>query len=115
MSNTNTLNNKKYFLHTLINVFDVEPCFLLPVFSDGIELFFQVITNNVITDFEHAYLTEFSNCKMHHVFDPNPYTLQSNALYSIQIPNSAFFYGDSVSIVSYFSANISILKEHSIA
>lgn len=96
----------QYELYGLINVFDVNPTFLLPIFKKGEEYYFQDIYKNKINSFSRADLTQFKNCKIYNINDRYVFKVQCPAFYGIEKPNSSDYYiGDSTEIIRFYNEN----------
>ena len=97
----------KFRIHSFKNVFDVTPTFLLPVFTDGDNFFFQKIDKDIISDFVDAELRKFSDCPEHKFINENKtYSAGNEAVYAIGLPDRECFYGNRKDVEKYYYNNI---------
>lgn len=85
--------NAEYTLFALVNVFDITPAFLLPVFINDGKFYFQEIENDIIISFEEATVNEIFKCKLFQIKESINYKKGSRAVYAINSVNDLFFYG----------------------
>lgn len=104
--------NMSLYLSALINVFDVVPAFLLPVFSNGVQFFFQGLDNNVISRFEEADLSQFIEKPVYQILDRHLYESGSPAIYGINLPNGDYIYGNSGIIADAYFNNLLNFAEY---
>ena len=104
--------SKLLYLSTLINVFNVVPTFLLPVFSDGSQFYFQVLKNDTIDCFEEADLSNFSACRSYDIVEQKTFMPKSSAIYAIDMPDGSFIYGDSDFIATNYFKNRSSFEKY---
>lgn len=93
------------YLSALINVFGVIPTFLLPVFSNGRQFFFQVIENNAIAHFEIADLSQFAESPAYQISDRSLYAPKCPAVYAIDMPGGKYVFGNSDFIADAYLSN----------
>lgn len=104
--------NMSLYLSALINVFNVVPAFLLPVFSNGVQFFFQVLDNDTISRFEEADLSQFTEKTVYQIFDHHLYNLGSPAVYGIDLPGGKYTYGNSRIIADAYFSNLPDFAEY---
>lgn len=104
--------NMSLYLSALINVFNVVPAFLLPVFSNGVQFFFQVLDNDTISRFEEADLSQFTEKTVYQIFDHHLYNLGSPAVYGIDLPSGKYTYGNSRIIADAYFSNLLDFAEY---
>ena len=104
--------NMSLYLSALINVFNVVPAFLLPVFSNGVQFFFQVLDNYTISRFEEADLSQFTEKTVYQIFDHHLYNLGSPAVYGIDLPGGKYTYGNSRIIADAYFSNLPDFAEY---
>ena len=104
-------NMNNYKLHMLINVFDISPAFLLPIYNKDDEYYFQCLMDHRIRDFTIASMEKFEECKQYTV-DENIYkTTGDSALYAIEIADGTHYvYGDSKYVIDYYSGNMELFE-----
>lgn len=85
--------NEEYALFALVNVFDVTPSFLLPIFINDGKFYFQEINDDKIVSFEEAEVNELFKCKLFIIKESMNYREGSRAVYAINSANERFFYG----------------------
>ncbi len=100
------------YLSALINVFNVVPAFLLPVFSNGVQFFFQVLDNDEISRFEEADLSQFTEKNVYQILDHRLYKPGSPAVYGIDLPNGKYTYGGSRKIADVYFSNLPNVAEY---
>lgn len=104
--------NMSLYLSALINVFNVVPAFLLPVFSNGVQFFFQVLDNNTISCFEEADLSQFTEKTVYRILDRHLYKSGSPAIYGIDLPGGNYIYGNSGIIADAYFNNLLNFAEY---
>lgn len=92
-------------LKFLINVFNVWPSFLLPVFTDEKIFFFEKIQNNCIQEFIKADLQNFEKCFRFAVNSDNEVSLNEKSLFAIGFSETEYLYGESKSIILDYQSN----------
>lgn len=104
---------KELILHSFINVFNVTPTFLLPIFADSDKVMFQKIENDIISSFVDAELRKFDECRTYPVKDnKKTYSPGAEAIYAIDLPNEECIYGNRNDIEKYYSENIEIFNNY---
>lgn len=103
-----------YYLSYLVNVFSIKKTFLLPLFSDGKNLYFQRTKDNIIESFDITSLEEFEGSEYYlvtdyeHVFMPGDY-----AVVSIQVSPNRRFVGDALTVMLFSKWKKSHIRPHS--
>lgn len=103
------MNNTKT-LYCCINVFDVNPTFLLPIYKDiNEEIYFtQCTEKNIIKNFEEISIEEYKqHSKIYYIDTINNYTIGDKAVFSIDY-KYGFTYGSAEQIISFFRNNHSL-------
>ena len=104
---------KRIALVSFINVFDVAPTFLLPLFTDGDNFLFQKIENDKIAFFVEANLNMFNDSTKYKIDDGNKiFAIGDNAVYAIDVTERKYVYGDRETIESYYFDNMSFFENH---
>lgn len=93
-------------LKYLINVFNVWPAFLLPVFYDEEKLFFQKIQSNYIKSFVEADLHHFEESYSFEVQDEICAKVNECAIYAIGFNQSDYIYGNNRAIIDDYQKNL---------
>lgn len=101
-----------FFLHYLINVYNVYPTFLLPIFSNGNMLFFQNSKDSIIESFTEADLSEFSKMesKIIHQKSVTPHFIGKKTVYSIAFSAKQYAVGTNVYISNYLNSNKKLVE-----
>lgn len=97
--------NNKYKLFCFINVFDVWPAFLLPVFYDGNRYYFEKIQYNTIEKFVDADLTKFSESTNITINENKVYLSKDEALYAIGFEPNDYIYGNITKIINDYQSH----------
>lgn len=92
-------------LKYLINVFNVWPAFLLPVFTDDNDFFFEKTQNNCIKEFIIADLKKFEKCFRFEINQEKKVSLNSKAIYAVGFSEFEYIYGESKSIIFDYQNN----------
>lgn len=93
-------------LKYLINVFNVWPAFLLPVFYDEEKFFFQKIQSNYIESFVEADLHRFAESYSFEVQDEIVAKVNECAIYAVGFNQSDYFYGNNKAIIDDYQKNL---------
>ena len=96
-------SENKTELYLFLNVFDVTPTFLLPVFTDRTRFFFQEIENDAIKSFSEADMDYFSDCPQIRPISNDVYSVGESAIYAVQFPDGRFISGNSKTLLAYLN------------
>ena len=101
----------QYKLCLLINVFGVKPTFLLPIFENDGQYYFQNICNDKIESFSLAELEPFVECEKYNVVEKNFYrAIDSCAFYAIEtLCECGYFIGDKKEVLKYYYQHEKVL------
>lgn len=96
-------SENKTELYLFLNVFDVTPTFLLPVFTDRTRFFFQEIENDAIKSFSEADLDYFSDCPQIKPISNDVYSVGESAIYAVQFPDGRLISGNSRTLLAHLN------------